>query len=97
MEKECSIYKVTYKRIIEGHTITPNALEVIIYGEDLDQIKERLWETKKISIKKIMILRLSKLKGNKKWKIIWVKRSTLKIYLNHLDLITLDLEQRKKK
>ena len=47
MEKECSVYKVTYKRVIEGYTISPNALEVIIYGEDLEQIKQRLWETKR--------------------------------------------------
>ena len=47
MEKECSIYKVTYKRVIEGHTIGQHALEIIIYGEDFEQIKERLWETKK--------------------------------------------------
>ena len=46
MEKECSIYKVTYKALNDG-LLTPMALEVIIYGEDLEQVKERLWETKK--------------------------------------------------
>ena len=27
--------------------LTRNSLEVIIYGEDLAQVKDRLWETKK--------------------------------------------------
>ena len=46
MEKECSVYKVTYKALNEG-LLTRNSLEVIIYGEDLEQVKERLWATKK--------------------------------------------------
>ena len=46
MEKELSVYKVTYKALNDG-LLTRNSLEVIIYGEDFEQIKERLWETKK--------------------------------------------------
>ena len=40
------MYKVTYKALNEG-ILTRNSLEVTIYGEDLEQVKERLWETKK--------------------------------------------------
>ena len=46
MEKELSVYKVTYKALNDG-LLTRNSLEVIIYGEDFEQIKERLWDTKK--------------------------------------------------
>ena len=46
MEKELSVYKVTYKALNDG-LLTRNSLEIIIYGEDFEQIKERLWETKK--------------------------------------------------
>lgn len=37
---------MTYKALNEG-LLTKNSLEIIIYGEDLDQVKERLFETKK--------------------------------------------------
>ena len=46
MEKELSVYKVTYKALNDG-LLTRNSLEVIIYGEDFEQIKERLWDTKR--------------------------------------------------
>lgn len=46
MEKELSVYKARYKALNDG-LLTRNSLEVIIYGEDFEQIKERLWETKK--------------------------------------------------
>ena len=45
MEKELSVYKVTYKALNDG-LLTRNSLEVTIYGEDFEQIKERLWDTK---------------------------------------------------
>lgn len=46
MEKECSVYKVVYKQIPQdGCTMTKYGLEVTIYGEDIEQIDTRLFET----------------------------------------------------
>lgn len=42
---EQSIYKATYKQYAPGTTITPYALEIVVYGETQEVIEERLNDT----------------------------------------------------
>lgn len=49
VEKETSIYKVTYKRLprTEGATFTKYGLEIIVYGCDIGEAEDRLYYTTK--------------------------------------------------
>ena len=40
-----TIYKITYKHYTPGYSMGEFALEITVYGENLDIIRERLQET----------------------------------------------------
>ena len=63
VEKETSIYKVTYKQVPKGCTMTKFGMEIIIYGCDRSEVEDRLTDTlaeMEISIEDFKIIKIER-------------------------------------